>query len=98
MALKVPPEQRPAHPARTLAGLRADHAAHFVASGSDIRKAKLFNNDIYSPKFDIEIDQVCLADTDSQPSPSSYSSPCVTTEIFTGIRWICVYCQQSKGR
>ena len=36
MALKVPPEQRPAHPARTLAGLRADHA-RFVASGSDIR-------------------------------------------------------------
>ena len=59
MALKVPPEQRPAHPARTLAGLRADHA-RFVASGSDIRKAKLFNNVIYSPKFDIEVDQVWL--------------------------------------
>ena len=59
MALKVPPEQRPAHPARTLAGLRADHA-RFVASGSDIRKAKLFNNVIYSPKVDIEIDQVWL--------------------------------------
>ena len=44
-------------PPRTLQTLEADYS-NFIANGSDLKKAKLFNNVIDEPLFKVPINQV----------------------------------------
>ena len=55
--LKVPPSERDPTPKRTLSGLKSDYL-HFMAAGGNIKKAKLFNNVIAAPLYEVELDQV----------------------------------------
>ena len=51
--------ESPTHtlPLRTLEGIKNDHS-RYVAAGSDIRKAKSFNNAIHAPLLNVDLDQV----------------------------------------
>ncbi len=44
---------------RTLESLRADHSRYMTIGGGNLKKAKLFNNCIEEPFFDIPLEQVC---------------------------------------
>ena len=55
--MKISPDQRLPTQNRTLESLNSD-LAHFHASGSDVKNAKLFNNVIDKPIFNITLDQV----------------------------------------
>lgn len=55
--MKVPRAERNRSPSRTLDSIKADHA-RYCAAGSDLNKAKLFNNAIGTNILDIDIDQV----------------------------------------
>ena len=54
--LKAPPTPCPL---RTLEGIKDDYA-HYSAAGSDIWKAKSFNNVIHAPLFNVDLDQVYI--------------------------------------
>ncbi len=55
--LKVPKEDRPPIPERTLATLLKDHSI-FMKHGGNIKNAKHYNNAILPPFFDIPLEQV----------------------------------------
>ncbi len=55
--MKVPRAQRERSLSRTLDSIKADHT-RFCTAGSDLSKAKLYNNVISTTIFDIEVDQV----------------------------------------
>ena len=55
--MKISQDQRLATQNRTLESLNSD-LTRFHASGSDVKNAKLFNNVIDKPIFNIKLDQV----------------------------------------
>lgn len=57
--LQEPRDERGRYAARTLETIKADHQ-RFVADGSNLKKAKLFNNAITDHFFDIPVDHVCM--------------------------------------
>ncbi|XP_031571701.1 uncharacterized protein LOC116305861 [Actinia tenebrosa] len=52
-------DERGKKPSRTIETLKEDNK-WFIEAGSNIKKAKMFNNAIRPPLFDIPIEQVCL--------------------------------------
>ena len=58
-SLKLPREVRGRSTPRTLSSIKSDYE-RFCANGSDIKKAKHFNNVIDVTFFDVELDQVSL--------------------------------------
>ena len=69
-SLKLPREVRGRSTPRTLSSIKSDYE-RFCANGSDIKKAKHFNNVIDVTFFDVELDQVLS-------SCKKYNSSCVT--------------------
>lgn len=56
-SMKIPRGVRGRSAPRTLASIKADHD-RYNADGSNLKKAKFFNNVIDTTFFDIEVDQV----------------------------------------